>query len=51
MKKSRLTDSQILAVIKQAKAGTPVPLLCREHALAQRRFTSGAASSAAWMRR
>ena len=31
MKKSRFTDSQIIAVLKQAQAGTPVPELCREH--------------------
>ena len=31
MKRSRFTDSQIMAVLKQAEAGTPVPDLCREH--------------------
>ena len=31
MKKSRYTDSQIVAILKQAEAGTPVPELCREH--------------------
>lgn len=30
MKRSRFTDSQILAVLKQAEAGTAVPDLCRE---------------------
>jgi hypothetical protein len=29
MKKSRYTDSQIMAILKQAEAGTPVPELCR----------------------
>ncbi len=33
MKKSRITDSQILAVLKQAEAGTQVPQLCREHGI------------------
>ncbi|WP_407523463.1 transposase, partial [Xanthomonas euvesicatoria] len=30
MKKSRFTDSQIIAVLKQAQAGAPVPELCRD---------------------
>ena len=30
MKGSKFTDSQILAVLKQAEAGTAVPDLCRE---------------------
>ena len=33
MKKSKFTDSQILAVLKQAEAGAPVPVLCREHGI------------------
>ncbi len=33
MKTSRFTDSQIIAILKQAKAGTPVPELCREHGM------------------
>ena len=31
MKKSRFTDSQILAILKQAEARTPVAELCRMH--------------------
>lgn len=31
MKSSKFTDSQIMAILKQAEAGTPVPKLCREH--------------------
>lgn len=38
MKTSRFTDSQILAVIKQAEAGTPVPQLCREHGISSATF-------------
>ena len=38
MKKSRFTDSQILAILKQAEAGTPVPELCREHGMSNATF-------------
>ena len=31
MKKSRYSDSQIISILKQAEAGTPVTELCREH--------------------
>jgi putative transposase len=30
MKKSRFTDSQIMAILKQAESGVPVSELCRE---------------------
>jgi putative transposase len=33
MKTSRFTDSQIIAVLKEADAGTPVPELCRTHGI------------------
>jgi putative transposase len=38
MKKSRFTDSQIVAVLKQAEAGTPVANLCREHDISSATF-------------
>jgi putative transposase len=38
MKKSRYSDSQILAILKQAESGTPVPQLCREHGMSTATF-------------
>ena len=38
MKKSRYSDSRIMAIIKQAEAGTPVPELCREHGMSSVSF-------------
>jgi putative transposase len=38
MKKSRYTDSQIMAILKQAEAGTPIPELCREHGMSSASF-------------
>ena len=33
MKKSRFTESQILAILKQNETGTPVPELCAENGM------------------
>lgn len=38
MKKSRFTDSQIMSILKQAKAGTPVTELCHEHGMSNASF-------------
>ena len=38
MKKSRFTDSQILAILKQAESGVPVPELCRQHSMSSAAF-------------
>ena len=38
MRKSRYTDSQILAILKQVEAGTPLPALCREHGMSSATF-------------
>lgn len=38
MKKSRYTDSQILAILKQNEAGISVAELCREHGMSDATF-------------
>jgi putative transposase len=38
MKKSKFTDSQIIAILNQAEAGAPVPELCREHGISSATF-------------
>ena len=38
MKTSRFTDSQIIAILKQAEGGSPVPDLCREHGISNATF-------------
>ena len=38
MKISKFSDSQILAILKQAEAGAPVPELCREHGMSSATF-------------
>ena len=38
MKKSRFNDNQIMAILKQAEAGSPVPELCSEHGMSSASF-------------
>ena len=38
MKTSRFTDSQIIAILKQAEGGLPIPELCREHGISNATF-------------
>ena len=38
MRTSRYSDSQIMAILKQAEGGTPVPALCREHNISSATF-------------
>lgn len=38
MKTSRYSDSQILAILKQAESGAPVQALCREHGMSNATF-------------
>ena len=38
MKKSRFADNSILAILKEAEGGQPVPTLCREHGMSSASF-------------
>ena len=38
MKRSKFTDSQIMAILKQAEGGIPAPELCREHGMSNATF-------------
>ncbi len=38
MRKSRYSDSQILAILKQNEQGVSVPDLCREHGMSSAQF-------------
>ena len=40
MRKSRYTDSQIMAIIKQNEQGVAVNELCREHGISSAQFYS-----------
>ncbi len=38
MKKAHFSDSQILAILKQAESGVSIPELCREHGMSNSSF-------------
>ena len=38
MKKSRFTDSQIMAILKRAESGIPVTQICREEGISSALF-------------
>jgi putative transposase len=49
LRKSRFSESHIIAILKQAAAGTPVAELCRVHGISSALFYRSATESAAWM--
>jgi len=38
MKRSKFSDTKILAILKQAEGGIPVPQICREHDISSATF-------------
>ena len=53
MKKSRFTDAEVMAVLRQGEGGMAVPELCRQHGIgsagsAARRTANGVPDMAAW---
>ncbi len=44
MKKSRYTDSQILAILNQSQAGAKVANLCREHGSSEMELATDSAN-------
>lgn len=38
MKKPRYSDNQIIKILKEAEAGTPVPELCRQYGMSSASF-------------
>jgi len=49
MKRNRFTDEQIIGILKEHEAGTPVSELCRKHGVSHASiYKNGKRSSAAW---
>jgi putative transposase len=48
MKRSRFTDEQIIGILKEHEAGTPVSELCRKHGVSDASIYKWKPSSAAW---
>jgi hypothetical protein len=51
MRQSKFTDTQIVAILKEADAGRPVNEIWRTMASAPPRTTNGRSSTVAWRRR
>ncbi|MBP2450044.1 putative transposase [Rhizobium leguminosarum] len=47
MKRNRFTDEQIIGVLKEHEAGTPVSELCRKHGVSEATSINGRPNSAA----
>ena len=49
MKTSKFTDSQIMSILKQAKSGIPVAVLCCEHGMSNATFYKWRVNMAVWI--
>lgn len=48
MKRSRFSDEQIIAIVKEQEAGAKTADVCRKHGISDATFYSGRPSMAAW---
>jgi putative transposase len=48
MKRSKFTDEQILAIVKEGEAGRKVADLCRTHGITEQTYYRWKRSMAAW---
>ena len=48
MRKSRFSEDQIIAILKESEGGVETGELCRRQGIARACFTGGRASSAGW---
>jgi len=48
VKKSRFSETQIVAILKEHEAGVATKDLCRRHGVSPARSTAGNQSSAGW---
>lgn len=48
MKRSRFTEEQIIAILKEQEAGVPVADLCRKHGVSNASIYKWKAKYAAW---
>lgn len=49
MKKTKFSDTQIIAIFNQPESGTPIPELFRENGMIQRPSINGDPNTAVWM--